>query len=256
MRKLVYILTMICFVFTSHAQKQKGIESYKKPFNIKRKPGIMRFYTLYGPTETSAEKFDRLNTDFYYNSWLGDVNGVETQFYALGHNINLMWDIPFSKTSRFGVAIGAGYSHFSIRHTGKFNFYSNPLPNQSAYSVLTPDTTSNSWINRTVINFLEVPFEFRIRSRKERPKFKFYPGFKAGYMVGIYHKWRVGTVFKDLKYKEFNFPDLQRFHYGPTLRIGLNNIMLFAYYDMTYLFTSEKSSQLQLFSAGISIGWF
>ncbi len=256
MKKIIYILIVLGFSFSGWSQKQKGVESYKKPFNIKRKPGLMRFYTLKAPTETSAEKFDRLNSDFYYNSWLGDVNGVQTQFYALGHNINVMWDIPFSKKSRFGVAVGAGYAHFSIRHKGMFNFYSNPLPNQGPYTVLQPDTTVGRWVNRTVINFLEVPFEFRIRSRKERPKFKFYPGFKAGYMVGIYHKWRVGNIFKDLKYKEFNFPDLQKIHYGPTLRVGINNIMLFGYYDMTYLFTSPNSSKLQLFSVGVSIGWF
>ncbi|MGV6860899.1 MAG: hypothetical protein ACWA41_03955 [Putridiphycobacter sp.] len=231
-------------------------ESYEKPFNIKRKPGIMRFYTLYAPTETSAEKFDRLNTDFYYNSWLGDINGVQTQFYSLGHNINAMWDVPFSKKSRFGIGFGFGYSHFSVRHKGIFNFYSNPLPDQSPYTVLSPDTVSNKWVNRTVFNFVEAPFEIRIRSRKERPKFKFYPGFKVGYMVGAYHKWRVGTPLKDLKYKEFNFPDLQKLHYGPTLRLGISNVMLYAYYDLTTLFTSENSSQLQLFSAGISIGWF
>jgi len=38
--------------------------------------------------------------------------------------------------------------------------------------------------------------------------------------------------------------------------VGINNIMLFGYYDMTYLFTSPNSSKLQLFSVGVSIGWF
>jgi hypothetical protein len=60
-------------------------------------------------------------------------------------------------------------------------------------------------------------------------------------MVGIYHKWRIGSPLKDLKYKEFNFPDLQKIHYGPTLRLGINNLMLFAYYDLATLFVSKKA---------------
>lgn len=242
-KKITYILFCLFYFGALNAQ-----ESYKKPFNTKRKPGIMRFYTLYAPTETSAEKFDRFNTDFFYNSWLGDVNGVETKFYSIGNNLNLMFDIPFSKTSRFGIGIGLGYSHFSIRHDGQFNFGNN----NTEYTQLSQYTGTDKWINRTAFNFIEIPFEFRIRARKERPKFKFYPGFKVGYLAGMYHKWRID----DKKYKEFNFPDQQKLHYGPTLRIGINNIMLFGYYDLTVLFSNSNSNQLQLFSAGISIGWF
>ena len=72
---------------------------YDHPF-LKRKPGFMRYYTGFSaPTEKTPDKFDRFNTDFFWNSWLGDQNGVATKFYAIGHSINLMFDIPFSKKS-------------------------------------------------------------------------------------------------------------------------------------------------------------
>ena len=212
----------------------------------------MRFYTLNAPTETSAEKFDRFNTDIYYNSWLGDMNGVETKFYSIGHNLNFMFDIPFSKTSRFGIGIGLGYGHFNIRHDGLFNFIETTPGLNDSYTELSVYGGTDKWINRTAFNFIEIPFELRIRARKERPKFKFYPGFKLGYLAGMYHKWRVN----DKKYKEFNFPDQQKLHFGPTLRIGVSNIMLFGYYDLVMLFENPQSNKLQLFSAGISISWF
>lgn len=218
----------------------------------RRKPGIMRYYTgLHAPGENYAEKFDRFNTDFFYNDWIGDLNDVSTKFYAIGHNINLMFDIPFSKKSRMGVAIGLGYSHFNVRHNGEFSFVDEPMGDQM-YSSLAPYTGANRWINRTVFNFVEIPFEIRFRSRKERGKWKFYPGFKAGFMVENYSKWRI----EQLEYKAFNFPDLNRLHYGPTLRIGRDNIFLFGHYDMALLFTNSNSNKLQLFAAGISIGWF
>ena len=247
MKKLIYIL--ICLAWLGNLVAQ---ESYKKPFYKKRRPGIMRFYTLNAPTETSAEKFDRFNTDIYYNSWLGDMNGVETKFYSIGHNLNFMFDIPFSKTSRFGIGIGLGYGHFNIRHDGLFNFIETTPGLNDSYTELSVYGGTDKWINRTAFNFIEIPFELRIRARKERPKFKFYPGFKLGYLAGMYHKWRVN----DKKYKEFNFPDQQKLHFGPTLRIGVSNIMLFGYYDLVMLFKNPQSNKLQLFSAGISISWF
>lgn len=211
----------------------------------------MRLYTgLSAPDENTPERFDRFNTDFYWNSWLGNSGGTTTAFYALGHNINLMFDIPFQKRSVFGIAIGFGYSHFCVRHDGDFTF--STTSGGEEYTLLAPYNGPNRWINRTVFNFVEVPFEIRLRSARERGKFKFYPGFKAGFMVENYHKWRIGSK----EYKEFNFPDLNRLHYGPTLRIGVDNIMLFGYYDMTYLFTNTNSNKLQLFAVGISIGWF
>ena len=212
----------------------------------------MRNYTgLSAPKENTPDKFDRFNTDFYWNSWIGDVNGTSTQFYALGHNINAMFDIPFSKKSRMGIAIGFGYSHFCVRHNGDFNFEVDPITNKG-YTSLVPYVGPNRWINRTVFNFVEVPFEIRFRARRERGKFKFYPGFKVGFMVENYHKWRIGSD----EFKEFNFPDLNRLHYGPTVKLGVDNITLFGYYDMTYLFTNDNSNKLQLFSVGVSIGWF
>ena len=247
MKKLINIFVLIVLTLGAKAQ-----ESYKKPFNIKRKPGIMRFYTLKTPTEDTAEKFDRFYSDFFYNSWLGDANGVETKFYSIGHGLNVMYDIPFSKKSRFGIAIGFGYSHYNIRHDGQFKFTETNVTPIVKYTELSVYGGTEKWINRTAFNFIEIPFEFRIRARKERPKFKFYPGFKVGYMAGMYHKWRVN----DKKYKEFNFPDQQKLHYGPTLRIGISNIMLFGHYDMTYLFDHKQSDKLQLFSAGICISWF
>ena len=245
LKKFGYILFLL---FSYHAIAQEN--PYDDAFH-KRRPGLFRLYTgLTAPDERSAEKFDRFNTDFYWNSWLGDRGGTTTAFYALGHNINLMFDIPFQQKSVFGVAIGLGYSHFCVRHDGDFSFLTNTAGGN--YSSLTLYTGAERWINRTVFNFVEIPFELRIRSARERGKFKFYPGFKAGFMVENYHKWRIAHE----EFKEFNFPDLNRIHYGPTLRIGVDNIMLFGYYDMTTLFTNESSNKLQLFSVGISIGWF
>lgn len=250
MYKVLFSCIIISFQLLGVAQN-----SVDKPYNeIGRKPGLMRHYTLMAPTETSPERFDRLNTDFFFNNWLGNTNGVSTKFYSIGHAINLMFDIPFSKTSRFGIAVGLGYTHYSVRHNGDFDYEAQTVPQvpEDNFSVLEPYAGVNRWINRTVFNQVDVPFEFRIRSQKERGKFKFYPGFKVGYIFDSFEKWRQGRY----EFKTFNFPDLNRWQYGPTLRIGIDNVFLFGSYNMSYMFTNEQSSDLNLFSVGISFGWF
>ena len=126
-----------------------------------------------------------------------------------------MFDIPFSKTSRFGIAIGLGYTHYNIRHNGDFIFLEDltvpPTPSVSShFSSLSPYLGENRWINRTVFNQVDIPFEFRIRSRRERPKLKFYPGFKVGYIFDTFEKWRIN----DQEFKTFNFPDIDPLQYG------------------------------------------
>ena len=250
MRKWYLTILLSVYVFSGIGQN-----SYEKPYNlVGRKPGLMRHYTLIQPDEDSPERFDRFNTDFFFNNWLGNTNGVTTKFYSIGHGINLMFDIPFSKKSRSGLAIGLGYTHYNVRHDGDFTFESEGGPDNTVtdYAILSPYDGVNRWINRTVFNQVDVPFELRLRSRKERGKFKFYPGFKAGYIFDTFEKWRTGNQ----EFKTFNFPDVQKFQYGPTLRIGIDNIFLFGSYNLTYLFENDKSTELNLFSVGISIGWF
>ena len=59
------------------------------------------------------------------------------------------------------------------------------------YSSFANYTGDKRWVNRTAFNLVELPFEFRIRSLKERGKWKFYPGFKLSFMVDSYSKWRI-----------------------------------------------------------------
>lgn len=249
MKSINAVIVIFILSFAGFAQKKDKDRPH--PFEI-RKPGIMRLYTgLTAPPPDRPDKFDRFNTDFFWNSWTGEQNGVETKFYAIGHAINLMFDVPFDSKGRIGLGIGLGYSHFNVRSNGEMNFIPTPDGN-SFYTNLALYDPPKRWINRTVFDFVEIPFELRIRSARERGKFKFYPGFKVGYMFEYFQKWRI----EGAEFKQFNFPDVNRWHYGPSVRIGFDNIMLFGYYDMAPLFNNSMSSKLQLFGLGISFGWF
>ena len=250
--KGISFVVLMLMAFNMSAQKTADNKKERWKIFESRKPGIMRLYTgLSAPPPDRPDKFDRFNTDFFWNSWLGDQNGVKTKLYAIGHGINLMFDIPFDKKGRVGIGVGLGYSHFNVRSDGAMN-YNQIAGTNDFYTQLDPYTGADRWINRTVFNFVEVPFELRLRSARERGKIKFYPGFKVGYMFEYFHKWRI----EGDEFKEFNFPDVQRLHYGPTVRLGIDNVMLFGYYDMTPLFSEAQSSKLQLFSVGVSFGWF
>ncbi len=88
------------------------------------------------------------------------------------------------------------------------------------------------------------------KSREERRKFnfRFYPGFKVGYMLGNHTK----LVTPATKIKVYRTANVLPYRYGPTLRIGFNKISFVAFYSLTGIFESGKGVELNTFSIGIS----
>ena len=107
--KSICLAFVMLFSFNLIAQEEEEEEDSRKvrwKIFEDRKPGIMRLYTgLTAPPPERPDKFDRFNTDFFWNSWLGENNGVQTKFYAIGHGIKLMFDVPFDKKVRVGMGI-------------------------------------------------------------------------------------------------------------------------------------------------------
>jgi hypothetical protein len=241
------IVLLLVFTQVNFGFSQKKEEDVKMP--SKYKPGIFWHFTgLHAPKDTFIHKYDRIHASVIYCDYIGDRNGVKSKWYSIGFNVGALWDQPFGK-SPVGIAIGLSFTHFQWHNNGEFTF-----PTDSAtgdqYTALNPYSGSEvRKRHKFASNYLEVPFEFRIRT-KGNVKFKFYPGFKFGVRLNSFAKW----VHDDgSKYKEFNFPDINRIRYGPTLRIGVDWFQLWAAYYFNKTFKNPNSPNLQQFEAGITI---
>ena len=228
--------------------------------------GIFHYYTgLILPDKNDPERMDRWVFDITYNNWLTLPDGIKVKPYSIGWNVARYYDFPINK-SAFGVAFGYGYSMHNVHHNGEFIDVVDPTSGDTYTSLVPLDPNYKYWRNKIVFNYVEAPFELRIRTKKRRKKardesgnkvetgevggqFRFYPGFKVGWLFNVH------TTVRDTegKYKEYNFHNANRLRYGATLRIGYGRINIFGFYSLTNAFKDGQGDELQPFSVGLSI---
>ncbi len=95
-----------------------------------------------------------------------------------------------------------------------------------------------------IANYIEAPLEFVYRSKPDDParSFKFAIGGRVGYSFDSFTKvkYREGGEVKKIKDKQ-DF-EINKFRYSLSARVGLGNVAIFGYYNMTPLFESGKRS--------------
>jgi len=220
-------------------------------FNISGQ-GLFEYFKLTADSD-GPEKFDRIVLDVNWNHWLSAPEGVSQGYYSFGVSTYWFKDIPISKKSNFAIAIGLGFDSHNVHHDGKFDFV--PDDNGEIYTDLIPHAKDYIFYkNKIALNYVDVPFEFRIRTMnktlEEKMKFNFrlYLGFKAGVLVNDHLK--INDT--ESKIKVFNIPNVLPYRYGPTLRIGFNKIAFNAFYSLTNVFEETKGVVLTPYSIGIS----
>ena len=202
--------------------------------------------------DTETEKFDRIAIDLKTDQWLNAPKGVKTELYSIGVSAFFYKDLPFTEKSNIAFAFGIGLTSDNIHHTGTFKTSSNNPENKS-YTSLVPYNKKYR-INKITLNYIEVPIELRFRTmnksleERQRFNFRFYPGFKVGYLMGNHAKLTDDIT----KIKVYRTPNTLPYRYGPTLRIGFNKISFVAFYSLTGIFEKGKGDELNTFSLGIS----
>jgi len=212
---------------------------------------ILNNFKLTADDPTRAERFDRIAIDIKLDQWLTPPKGIATRAYSIGVSAFLYKDMPLTKKSNIAFAFGIGLSSDNIHHNGVFTASTS---SGHSYTSLTPYNNFKWNINKLTLNYIEVPLEFRFRtmnkSIEERRKynFRFYPGFKIGYLMGSHTK----LVTDNVKIKVYRVPNTLPYRYGPTLRIGFNKISFVAFYSLTSIFEDKKGVELNTFSIGVS----
>lgn len=245
MKKLGLLLIIIVYSSILYSQDKNKDED----LHSRRHPGIGGFYTGFKPLEDGGvAKYDRVMIDVVYNDWHGDRDYFKSPWNSIGFNAALMYDIVLTRKNTVSLGIGAGYSYFNNKSQLQFNrnFEANTT---NAVQYLPENEPYRSKISA---NYIEIPLELRFRT-KGYQHFKFMIGGKIGYAINAYTKEVQKIDSKKYSIKEVNFPDLNRWRYGVTTRIGIRNFALFAAYYFSPLFKSKESTQLYPISMGITI---
>lgn len=177
-------------------------------------------------------------------------------------NIYYMYDQRLGD-SRFSVNIGAGVG------SEKYTFNSAVTFTDSLRTtIVQPIDTIPFFQNVTgvkksqiVVNYIDIPLEFRVHSRKNDHKRSFYlaVGGKIGFRMAaktkvVYSEFGTTKKFKDLYHFNAN-----AVRYGATARIGYGPVNLWGYYGFNSFFTGNKTAGINnpnTFSFGISLSTF
>lgn len=195
-------------------------------------------------TDKKPGKRDQLILDITFDNWLKLPAALTTQFRSPGITIAGMNDLVFGH-SPFGFAFGLGFSSHNVHSNGTFE--EKPATDSTpSYTHFVPLTTTYKK-NKLVVNYIEIPMEFRFRTKGKTP-FRLYAGFKGGYLVNIHTK----IVDDQGKRKYYTFKNVNLYRYGITGRIGYGKINFTGFYALSTLFKEGRGEKLVPYSIGFS----
>jgi hypothetical protein len=201
-------------------------------------------------------------------------------------NAYYQYDMRIGKSKfSFHPGIGLGMERFKLQRFSKY------LPNDTIDKVQNPtlifDNLGNTQFIETarylydgdtlgqinwsdsyktkksmlVMNYLDIPFEFRFSTNPDDParSFKVGIGGRVGYLIGSHSKikYRENGELKIIKDKQdFN---LSPFRYSASLRIYIGNFNFFGFYNFNPMFKEEKGpskTNTATYTFGISLSSF
>lgn len=213
---------------------------------------------------------DRVILELNYAGW--DQNpqmpdSISTRWYNRSFNAYMMWDIPLGEQkekSRFAFAPGLGFSNHNIYSNGRIDRdrdEESETYNQTIFRLI-PDSLDVR-NNKLATTYLEAPFEFRFRSKPDKlsNSWKVAIGMRVGYLLVANAKYRGQEVnihgeINSVKTKDLVIPNISRFRFGPSLRIGYGNVSLVGYMSLSSLFERNLGPDIKPFSIGISFNSF
>jgi hypothetical protein len=190
---------------------------------------------------------DVLSFDITHNRFMGDLNGVEQLWNSIGLNINSMRDIPLGSSEMFSFALGTRFAFNNFRNTGVMNIIDSTSTTQL---MVLPDSISRDKYKFTT-NFFEIPFELRFRYEGPDRMIRFSLGGVIGWRMRAFEHWTNGN----LRFKEYNFPDINRFRYGVFARVGFKHMAIYAGYYLQPIFKNSGSSNLNILNFGLNIAF-
>jgi hypothetical protein len=187
---------------------------------------------------------DYFSYDITENMFLGETNGADFKWNSIGVNINLMADKQIGVNEVFSIGYGIRFAFNNMRS----NAYMNIIDSIGAtrYDII-PDSLRIDK-HKFTTNFFEIPLELRFRFYMGEKSYRVTLGGVVGFRMRSFERWRDG----DLRFKEYNHPDVARLRYGGFLRIGGEHTAIYVGYYANPVFKNSASSQLNLLNFGIN----
>ena len=204
---------------------------------------------------------DRFIFDMFIDVWQNTPEKMDLEIFNRGVNIALLQDFPLGY-SNFSIATGLSFTSHNLYsdHFYKYSIDDNGYDFEPIDEELSYDN------NKISLNYIDVPVEFRFRTRPSRDMphpFRVAVGAKFGYKVQAHTKYE-GEYYLDdnnannaletreVKFKEHNLSNIESWRYGIMARIGYGYFNITGYYPLTNIFESNSGEEMRPISIGLS----
>jgi hypothetical protein len=191
-------------------------------------------------------KMDQLILTLSSDNWKDLSSGFESKpLRSRGFSVMLMGE-GMNENGTAGIGLGLGFSSQNV-HTDAML-----IENADGTTSLSkiPDSIDYD-LNKLSLNFLDAALELRFRTKENShlQRFKISLGIKAGLLLQSHTKYED----ENGKFKTYGVANINKFQYGPTVRIGYASWGISGYYSMVTLLKKDKGPELIPFSIGISV---
>ncbi len=210
---------------------------------------------------------DRFIVTPFVDVWQDVPEGMDLKTLQRGINISALQDMPLGRTN-FSVAAGLGFTSHNL-YSDHLYLYK-PAKDRFDFEPIAPGHDYDK--NKISLNYLDVPVQFRYRSRELPSTLRFYAGMRAGLLINAHTKYTGKEYFsihhdgsgnddndvtgRTVKVKEHKLENINRFSIGLTATIGYGIVNIFVYYPLTDVFEDNNASGMRPVSLGISLALF
>ncbi len=199
-----------------------------------------------------ARNRDRVLVDLSFTGWTHEISNLKTKWYSRGLGISYLHNFPISKHVDF--AMGLGVKNANYYHRSELTERSHPDSNAigQSFSYFDPisDTTAQIKRNKLSLSHFTFPVELRFKGKpnKKNRVFKLAFGLQADFNFEAHAK----QVNGDLKFKDFNFNNFEKWSFGTRARIGYHRTALHFEMNFNSIFKPNNGPSILPFRAGFT----
>lgn len=195
---------------------------------------------------------DQIYASISYNLVQGKPRDFKQNSVSTGVTFGVLRDFPINTARTYAIAAGLGYSYNNIKH----NMLVTETAAGNTYTVK-PESSFDR--NKLVLQYLEVPIEFRWRNSTatDHKFWRVYLGFKVSYL--IYDKAQFEDFEGVPKQKVKSDNNMNKWVYGAYISTGWNTWNLYAYYGLNPIYknaVTDTGEKLKLNSLNLGLMFY
>ncbi len=208
---------------------------------------------------------DRFMLTLFTDIWQDIPDGMDLKAIQRGINVEALQDMPLGR-SNFSVAAGLGFASHNLYSDNLYLY--DPTEDRHDFYPIHLDYDKN----KISLNYIDVPVQFRFRTRDLERTFRLYAGIRAGYLVNAHTKYEGKAYFsgpgiiqlnpeaplemdaekRTTKFKEHKLKNINDFRIGLTAMIGYSRVNVHFSYQLTDIFEDNSAADMQPISLGLT----